>query len=157
EYDDANPLTHGHAGAEIIPALVAVSEHKHVSGRELLTTFIAAYEVRGRLGWALSPDLAKQGGPQYSSTCGPFAAAAGVARLLKMDVEGIRNAMAIAGCFSGGLAQYDEGGGSAKRIFAAISASNGVRAAQMAQSGISGPEGILEGGHGLLHIYAKEQ
>ena len=156
EYDDANALSHGHAGAEILPALIAMAEREHVSGKELLTTFVAAYELRGRLGWALAPDLNVRGGPQYSVTCGPFAAAAGVARLLKMDVEGIRHAVAIAGCFSGGLAQYDHGGGSAKRIFTAIAADNGIQAALMARQGITGPEEILEGVHGLLRIYSED-
>ncbi len=155
EYDDANTLSHGHAGAEILPALIAIAERDHISGKELLTTFVAAYELRGRLGWALAPDLNVRGGPQYSVTCGPFAAAAGVARLLQMDVEGIRHAIAIAGCFSGGLAQYDHGGGSCKRIFTAISADSGIQAALMAREGITGPDEILEGAHGLLNIYSE--
>jgi 2-methylcitrate dehydratase PrpD len=157
EYDDANALTHGHTGAELIPALMAIAEREHISGKELLTTFVAAYEVRGRIGWALSPDLATRGGPQYSVTCGPFGAAAGVARLLKMDADGIRHAMAIAGCYAGGLAQYDHGGGSCKRIFTAIATDNGMRAAFLAQGGITGPEEILEGPHGLLKIYSEDQ
>lgn len=153
EYDDANTLAHGHAGAELIPALFAVAERDHVSGREFLTTLVAAYEVRGRIGWAVSPDISLQGGPQYSTSCGPFGAATGVARLLKLDAEGIRNAMAIAGTFSGGLMQYDHGGGSVKRIFTAVGASSGMQSALLAQAGMTGPERILEGERGLLKIY----
>ncbi len=157
EYDDANSISHGHAGAEILPALLAVAEREHVSGRELLTTLVGVYELRGRIGWALVPDMAVLGGPQFSTTCGPFAAAAGVARLLKMDADALHNAVAIAGCFSGGLAQYDHGGGSAKRIFTAIATENGIKAALMAREGITGPEEIFEGPHGLLAIYSREQ
>lgn len=63
EYDDGNPKFHGHAGAELIPSLLAVGERDHNSGRDFLTAFVAAYEVRGHIGWALSPDMAKRGGP----------------------------------------------------------------------------------------------
>ena len=155
EFDDANPLIHGHPGAELIPSLVAIGEREHVSGRDFLTAFIAAYELRGRIGWAVNPDMLERGGPQSSTACGPFGVAAGVARLLGLGDDGIRNALGIAGCFSGGLKQYDQGGGSAKRIFAAVAASSGLQAALLAQAGMTGPEGILEGVHGLLRIYAK--
>ena len=156
EYDDGNPKFHGHAGAELIPSLLSVGERDHISGRDFLTAFVAAYEVRGHIGWALSPEMAKRGGPQYSTTCGPFGVAAGVARLLGLDAEGIRNAMGIAGGFSGGLMQYDQGGGSVKRIYTAIAASAGIQSAHLARAGITGPEGILEGARGLLRIYSSE-
>jgi 2-methylcitrate dehydratase PrpD len=156
EYDDANPLVHGHPGCELIPSLLAVAEREHCSGREFLTTLTAAYEIRGRIGWAVSPDMLEHGGPQYSTTCGPFGVAAGVARLLSLPAEGIRDAMGIAGTFSGGLMQYDHGGGSAKRIFGAVAAINGMQSALLAQAGITGPEEIIEGKRGLLRIFPKE-
>lgn len=51
--------------------------------------------------------------------------------------------------------QYDHGGGSVKRIYAAIAGSSGIQAAHLAQAGVTGPEGILEGARGLLRIYAS--
>ena len=156
EYDDANPLVHGHPGCELVPSLLAVSEREGRSGHEFLATLTAAYEIRGRIGWAVSPDMLEQGGPQYSTTCGPFGVAAGVARLLGLPAEGIRDAMGIAGTFSGGLMQYDHGGGSVKRIFGAVAAIGGMQSALLAQAGITGPEGILEGTRGLLRIYPSE-
>ena len=82
DYDDSNHLTRGHAGAEIIPALLAIAERDHVSGRDFLTALIATYEVRGRIGWAVSRKMVEHGGPQPSTACGPFGVAAGVGRLL---------------------------------------------------------------------------
>ena len=155
EYDDGNPQFLGHPGSELIPSLMAIAERDHVSGREFLTAFIAAYEVRGRIGWAIVDDVCKRGGPQFSTTCGPFGVAAGVARLLGLDAEGIRNALGIAGAYSGGLMQYGQGGGSVKRIYSAIAASSGIQSAHLARAGITGPEGILEGARGLLRIYAS--
>ena len=154
EYDDLNPLVRGHPGAKLIPSLMAIAERDHLSGREFLTAFVAAYEVRGHIGWALSPEMMTRGGPHFGTTCGPFGVAAGVAKLLGLGADGIRNALGIAGTFSGGLMQYDHGGGSVKRIFCAVAASSGIQAAQLAQAGITGPEGILEGARGLLRIYS---
>ncbi|MBI4191494.1 MAG: MmgE/PrpD family protein [Betaproteobacteria bacterium] len=155
EFDDGNPQFLGHPGAELIPSLVAVGEREHISGRDFLTAFVAAYEVRGRIGSAIVKDLCQRGGPQFSTTCGPFGVATGVARMLGLGAEGIRNALGIAGTFSGGLMQYDQGGGSVKRIFSAVAASGGIQSARLAQGGLTGPEGILEGARGLLRIYSS--
>jgi len=155
EFDDANPLIHGHIGAELIPPLLALSERDHLSGKEFLTALITGYEVRGRIGWSVSPTMLERGGPQYSTTCGPFGVAAAVGKLLNHGADGIHNALAVAGTFSGGLMQYDQGGGSVKRIFTAVAAIGGLQAALMARAGITGPEGILEGKRGLLRIYPE--
>jgi 2-methylcitrate dehydratase PrpD len=156
EYDDANPLCHGHPGAVLIPPLMAIAERDHISGRDFLTALVAGYEVSGRIGWAVSPDMLELGGPHYVTTCGPFGVAAGVGRLVRADPELVKNAMGIAGTFSGGLRQYDYGGGSAKRLFTAVAASSGVQAFYLAQAGITGPDEILEGPHGLLRQYSNE-
>ena len=156
EYDDANPFFQGHPGVELIPPLMAIAERDHISGRDFLAAFIAGYEVRGRIGWSVSPFMSERGGPQFSTACGVFGSAAGSARLLGLDVEGLRNAIGIAGSFSGGLMQYDQGGGSVKRIHGAIGGSNGLQAACLAKAGMTGPDGILEGKRGLLRIYSTE-
>lgn len=156
EYDDANPLSHGHLGAELIPPLMAIAERDHINGRDFLAALVAGYEVRGRIGWAVSPDMLELGGPQYSTTCGPFGVAAGIGRLLRAEPELVKNAMGIAGTFSGGLMQYDHGGGSVKRLFTAVAGSSGIQAFHLAQAGMTGPEEILEGKRGLLRIYPKE-
>ena len=156
EYDDGNPRFLGHPGTELIPALVAISEREHVSGRDFLAAFIAAYEARGRIGSAIVDALRKRGGPQFSTTCGPFGVAIGAARLLGLGEDGIHTAMAIAGTFSGGLMQYDHGGGSVKRIYSATAGSGGIQSAYLAQAGLTGPEEILEGPRGLLRIYSPE-
>ncbi len=156
EYDDANPLIHGHIGGELIPPLLALSERDQLSGRAFLTALVTGYEVRGRIGWAVSPTMLERGGPQYSTTCGPFGTAAAVSKLLGYGAEGLHNALAVAGTFSGGLMQYDQGGGSVKRLFTAVAAVGGLQAAMLAKAGITGPEEILEGARGLLKIYPDE-
>lgn len=155
EYDDGNPRFLGHPGTELIPSLVAISEREHRSGRDFLAAFIAAYEARGRIGSAIVDDLRKRGGPQFSTACGPFGVAAGAARLLGLGEEGIHTALGIAGTFSGGLMQYDHGGGSVKRIFSAAAGSGGIQSAYLAEAGLTGPEEILEGPRGLLRIYSS--
>jgi 2-methylcitrate dehydratase PrpD len=155
EFDDINPRIHGHPGAELVPALLALSESRGIPGKRFLAALVAGYEVRGRIGWALSPDMIERGGPQYSTTCGPFGVAAGAAVLMGMGADGVRNALGIAGGYAGGLMQYGLGGGSVKRIYTAIAASNGLQAACLAEAGLTGPEGILEGERGLLRIFGK--
>ena len=155
EFDDTNPFFHGHPGAELVAPLLAIGEREHVSGRDFLAAFIAGYEVRGRIGWSVSPDLVQRGGPHPITACGVFGVAAGVGKLLGLGSVGLENAIAIAGAHSGGLMQVTQTGGSVKRLYAAITASNGMQAAQLAQAGITGPEQILEGNRGLLRVYSS--
>ena len=156
EFDDGNTLVRGHPGAELVAPVMAVAEREHASGRDFLTAFIAGYEVRGHIGWAIGPDATERGGPQETSTCSPFGVAAGVGKLLGLGADGIHNALGIAGGYTGGLMQYDHGGGSVKRIYAAIGASGGIQAAHLAQAGMTGPEEILEGERGVLKIFASK-
>jgi len=156
EYDDGTPPYHGHPGSESIPAFMAIGELKHTSGKELLAAIVAAYEVRGRIGWAVSPTMSQHGAPHYSSACAPFAVAIGAGRLLGLDEEGLHAAIGISGSFSGGLMQYDQGGGEVKRMMCAIGASAGVQSALLAKAGMGGVEGILEGRRGLLRMYSRQ-
>jgi 2-methylcitrate dehydratase PrpD len=156
ELDDVNPVGHGHAGAEIIPAALATAEARGRSGPEFISAVVAAYEARARIGWAVSPDLFRRGGPHYSTACGPFGAAAACGKLLGHDAVTLHHVLGVSGSFAGGLMEYDQSGGTVKRALAGIASMAGVTAALLANAGLTGPTAILEGHHGFLKVYGEE-
>jgi 2-methylcitrate dehydratase PrpD len=85
-------LVSGQAAMQVLPCALAVGEHVHSSGRELLAALLLGYDVAGRLAGGFTPrPLAHQNG-QVSL----LAAAAAGARLHGLDAAGVSRAMRIA-------------------------------------------------------------
>jgi len=85
-------LVSGQAAMQVLPGVLAVGEHAHSPGREVLTALLLGYDVAGRLAGGFTPrPLAHQNG-QVSL----LAAAAAGARLRGLDATGISRAMRIA-------------------------------------------------------------
>src|SRR5712692_4179343 len=85
-------LVSGQAAMQVLPGVLAVGEHAHSTGAEMLAAFILGYDVVGRLSAGFTPrPLAHQNG-QVSL----LAAAASGARLRGLDAAGISRAMRIA-------------------------------------------------------------
>jgi 2-methylcitrate dehydratase PrpD len=85
-------LVSGQAAMQVLPGVLAVGEHAHSSGRDILIALLLGYEVAARLAGGFMPrPLAHQNG-QVSL----LAAAAAGARLRNLDASGISRAMRIA-------------------------------------------------------------
>jgi 2-methylcitrate dehydratase PrpD len=100
---DGHPLTKGHAGAAILPALLAVVDGAKsgepaaaVDGREFLTSLVLGYEIATRAGIALHATV-----PDYhcSGAWNALGCAAVSARLLALDPTQIREALGVAEYF----------------------------------------------------------
>jgi 2-methylcitrate dehydratase PrpD len=100
---DGHPLTKGHAGAAILPALLAVIDGAEsgepaaeVDGREFLTGLVLGYEIATRAGIALHATA-----PDYhcSGAWNALGCAAVAARLLALDKARIREALGVAEYF----------------------------------------------------------
>ncbi len=93
---DGHPLTKGHAGAALVPALFAVtpSEGKGaISGREFLATLIIGYEIALRAGIALHSTACDY---HTSGAWNALGCAAMTARRLGLGREQTRHALGIA-------------------------------------------------------------
>jgi 2-methylcitrate dehydratase PrpD len=100
---DGHVLTKGHAGAAILPALLALVDAARdgdpaaaMDGREFLTSLVVGYEVATRAGIALHASV-----PDYhcSGAWNSLGCAAVAARVLGFDAEGLRQALGIAEYF----------------------------------------------------------
>ena len=93
---DGHPLAKGHAGAAIVPAVLAVldgNENQKVTGQELLTTLIIGYEVALRAGIALHATACDY---HTSGAWNALGSAAVTARRLGLGREATRHALGIA-------------------------------------------------------------
>ena len=96
---DGHPLTKGHAGVAILPALLAVADAEgliddgRLVGTELLTALVVGYEIAIRAGIALHGSVSDY---HTSGAWNALACAAVAARLLKLDHETTRHALGTA-------------------------------------------------------------
>jgi len=146
ELDDVHRQGVLHVGAVVLPALVAVSEMRRMSGGELLASAVAGYEIGPRVGLCMGPEHIGQGW-HSGATLGVFSAAAGAARGLALDADRTVHALGIAGTQASGLmaAQY---GAMVKRMHAGRASQSGLYGAMLAQSGFTGITDVFESGYG---------
>ncbi len=156
EIDDHYPPGESHPGCISVPSALAIAEREHATGRDLIVAVVAAYEVMGRINRAITPSCSNRGFHAHTSISGPFAAAAAAGKILGFDPELMVNALSIAGSHSSGTKEYDQHGGSIKRMHAGLAAHGGMRSALIAQKGITAPPTILEGKHGFCQAFADE-
>ena len=145
DYDDVNLM--GHPTAPILPAILAVGETEGSSGEEILLAFIAGYEAATLIAQQAMPSHYIRGF-HSTGTLGAFGAAAGAARLLKLDTETTAHALGLAGTQAAGLKSMF--GTMAKPFHAGKAASNGVLAAMLAAKGFEARPDVLETAQGFL-------
>ena len=155
DLDDTHVGSMHHAGASILPAVLAVAEREHASGRDLLTAAIIGYEASLRIGLATQPALFQRGF-MATPTCGAMGASLAVGKLLNFNEKDMAGALGAAGAYAGGLAQFYHSGGVTKRLNGARGAESGVMAALLTQAGIWGPHDILEGEAGFFKAFSGD-
>jgi len=130
-------------------AVLAAAEMKGASGAEFLVALAVAYQVQARLS-----DVApvRQRGFDHT-TQGAYAAAAGVAKALRLSVAEIANAIAISGTANNALRVTRTGALSHwKGLAYPNTAMAATHASLLAAHGITGPEAVFEGNKGFKEV-----
>ncbi len=153
DLDDYHSPSDTHIAAVVVPAVLAVGELTHASGKETLAATILGIEVAGRIGRVFKSHRTNEGFLP-SSVIGGFGATAAACRLQRLSVEQTVHALGIFYAHASGNRQalYDRT--LTKRLQPAIAARAAVLAACLAARGITGAERVLEGEANLLKIYA---
>jgi 2-methylcitrate dehydratase PrpD len=154
ELDDGIRIAGGHPGAVVIPAALATASS--VSGEHALRAIVVGYELFARVGTALNPSHVQRGF-HLTATVGPLAAATAAGVVLGLDRGQFVSALGLAALQGAGLLEAFAGGGDGKPFQVARAASAGVLAAELAQHGICGPPGGLDGRHGFMRAVGEEQ
>ena len=128
-------------------AVLAACEYARRNGREFLTALALAYQIQCRLS-DVAPVRAK--GFDHT-TQGAYAVAAGVARGLGLNQNGIANAVAMSGTAYNALRVTRTGSLSNwKGLAYPNTAFGATHAAFLAMRGVTGPLEVFEGNKGLM-------
>ena len=154
DFDDTFEGGPVHAGAVIVPALLAVAERRHLGGSDFLFGLAVGIEVMCRAS-LVAPKRIHQAGFHPTAVLGAMGAAAGVAAALRVDEATFASAQGIAGSMASGIIEYLAEGTSTKRMHPGWAAQAGLRAVELARAGFEGPRTVWEGAHGFLHGFAN--
>jgi 2-methylcitrate dehydratase PrpD len=153
DFDDTFEGGPVHAGAVIVPAVLAAAERFGLDGRAALLGIGVGVETICRLS-LVAPRLVHKAGFHPTSIFGTLAAAVGVGAAMKLEARQLVDALGIAGSMASGIIEYLADGSWTKRLHPGWAAQAGLRAALLARQGFKGPRSVLEGTHGLFNGFA---
>jgi 2-methylcitrate dehydratase PrpD len=154
DFDDVNLAMPGHPSVAILPALLALAEERGSSGRDVLTAFVAGYELQCRVGKVIAPGHYDKLGFHATATIGSFGAAAACAHLLGLDADAFARALGIAGTQAAGL--KSQFGTMCKPLHAGKAAYHGLLAAKLAGRGFTSRTDIIECIQGFARTHSPD-
>jgi 2-methylcitrate dehydratase PrpD len=154
DFDDTYEGGPAHAGAVIVPALLAAAEQHGLSGSDLARGITVGCEVICRL-CLVAPKRVHKAGFHPTAVFGALGAAAGVGAALRLSETQLVDALGVAASMSSGIIEYLAEGAWTKRMHPGWAAQCGYRAARLARAGFVGPRTVFEGEHGFFHAFAR--
>ena len=152
--EDMHSGSISHLGIVVLPTLLALSELRHVRGRNFIAAAVVGYEVGGQIGRAvMDAEVARIHRP--TGITGPVAAAAAGARLLGLSTDAVTSAIALGANTTVGFNQWAHTGGSEMFFHAGYAARDAVTAARLAEMGAFASPSALDGEAGLFAALGK--
>ena len=156
ELDDVINEGSIHPAVVVFPTAFALADEYELSGKDLILASVIGYEVMGLLGKAMNPTGVYARGFHPTGVVGAFAAAAVASKLLGLTMEQTVNALGIVGSQAAASMEFLNTGSWTKRLHPGWAAHNGIIAAQLAKSGFTGPNSIIEGDKGFAKAYSND-
>lgn len=154
DFDDVNLAMPGHPSVAILPALLALAEERGSSGADVLTAFVAGYELQCRIGRTISPGHYDVLGFHATATVGSFGAAAACSHLLGLNADQFATALGIAGTQAAGLKSMF--GTMCKPLHAGKASYHGLMAAKLAARGFTSRTDVIECGQGFARTHSPD-
>jgi len=147
-----------HPTVTILPAVLALGEYGHASGKQILEAYILGVEAEDRVGLGVTPaHLAK--GFHGTGVLGHVGATIGCCKLLHFEAKDTETALGIVGSLASGIRHNV--GSMSKPLSAGNAAENGIIAATLAQRGFTSVEDVLEGtlggALGFVHTFGGDE
>ena len=139
-----------HPTVPVLPALLALTEGRTISGKDLMLAYHLGVEVECKIAEAISPRH-YQDGFHSTGTCGPFGSAAACAKILRFELSKILNTFGLVASQSGGL--RENFGTMTKPFQAGHAAESGLASAELVALGWTAAEQILEAERGFFHAF----
>jgi aconitate decarboxylase len=144
-----------HATSPTLPTVLALAEQEDASGKEIITAFVKACEVQGRL--RLASHQYEPGKLKYHppGVVGVMGSAVAASHLLKLQVPQLQNALGIAASRAGGI--MANVGTMTKATHCGWAAAAGLDAALLARRGFTGNTEIFEAPNGYIDVFFDKQ
>lgn len=150
--DDWLQVSHSHIGAAVVPTALAVAEERSRSGKDVIASVVAAYDVEDRAGALAVPAFTR--GFRASSIYSYFGATAAAAKLVGLDRDAFADALGCAGSVCGGVLQPWNEGSMEWSFQEAFGARAGITATWLAREGLVGSRRVFEGPHGVNRSFS---
>jgi 2-methylcitrate dehydratase PrpD len=154
DFDDTFEGGPVHAGAVIVPAVLAACERHKPDGPSALLGIAVGVETMCRLS-TVAPTLTHKAGFHPTAIFGAMGAAAGVGAALGLTARQLVDALGTVGSMASGIIEYLAEGAWTKRLHPGWAAQSGLRAALLGRAGFVGPRTVFEGVHGFFHGFAN--
>ena len=149
DFDDTHQKTVIHPAGPVVSGLLALSEHRPMSGADFLHALILGVEVECRIGNAVYPAHYDRGW-HITGTAGVFGAAAACGRALGLTEQQMVWALGLAATQPVGLREMF--GSMTKSFHPGRAAQNGLTAALLAARNFTSTEVGLEGKSGWANV-----
>lgn len=151
DYDDASSPMSGHPSVVLLPALIALAQARETPAPRLAAAYVAGFEIACRLGRTLAQAHYDRGW-HMTATVGMLASAVACGNLLGLDEEALSHALGFALAQAAGTrASF---GTDAKSFQAGHAAASGLRAALLAEAGMTSAGDSLDGRAGFTELYS---
>jgi 2-methylcitrate dehydratase PrpD len=142
-----------HPTSVVLPAVFALGQSLGVDAGRVRVAAAIGMELACRVAAAGHPATRNR---HFHNTPlgGVFGATAAAAALRGLSVTETANALGIAGSHAGGLFEFLGDSAEVKRFHPGKAARDGIAAADLAASGLTGPTTVLEGADGYFAAYA---
>ena len=149
DFDDTHLKTVIHPSGPVASAILALAEHRSVTGEDFLHAFVLGVEVECRIGNAVYPAHYDVGW-HITGTAGVFGAAAAAGKLLGLNEQQMVWALGIAATQSSGLREMF--GTMCKPFHPGNAARNGLLAALLAQKDFTSSNQGIEAKRGFANV-----
>jgi 2-methylcitrate dehydratase PrpD len=156
DYDDTFEGGPVHAGAVVVPAVLALADMRSLDRDAVLRGIAVGAELMCRLS-LVAPQAIHKAGFHPTAVIGALAAAGAASAALDLDEDRFSHALGTAGSLASGIIEYLADGSWTKRLHAGAAAQAGLRSALLAESGFVGPRTVLEGSHGFFKAFAPSR
>lgn len=156
DYDDTFEGGPIHAGAVIVPAVLAVAEQRGLHGDRIMRGIAIGTELMCRMS-LVAPQATHKAGFHPTAIFGAPAAASAVCGTIDASPDATARSLGISGSLASGIIEYLADGSSTKRLHAGAAAQAGLRAAHLGEAGFTGPSTVFEGAHGFYKAFAPSK
>jgi 2-methylcitrate dehydratase len=141
--------------SDLIPAAMACGERARRGGKDLIVGIVLGHEFEMRLSEAAFPGIRERG--WHHATLTGLVSPIVAGRLLGLDWRQMQHAIGISGSHTGTMGAVTAGTLTMmKNTVDPMATQSGVMAALLAEKGYTGPEHVIDGKEGLVHVMGPE-